>query len=88
MEQALFGLTVVGMKHPDECHGVALQAVEFWSTVCKEEVDLALEAQEAAEYRDIPETESRFFAEIALPENMPVLLQLLTQQEEDAEEDE
>ncbi|CAA7258937.1 unnamed protein product [Cyclocybe aegerita] len=46
MEQALFGLTVVGMKHPDECHGVALQAVEFWSTVCEEEVDLALEAQE------------------------------------------
>ena len=62
MEQALFGvcvptpfslavlltsfsqLTVVGMKHPDE--RVALQAIEFWSTVCEEEVDLALEAQE------------------------------------------
>ncbi|CAA7262120.1 unnamed protein product [Cyclocybe aegerita] len=86
MEQALFGLTVVGMKHPDE--RVALQAVEFWSTVCEEEVDLALEAQEAAEYGDAPETESRFFAKIALPEIVPVLLQLLTQQEEDAEEDE
>ncbi|KAF7360728.1 Importin N-terminal domain-containing protein [Mycena venus] len=35
MEQALFGLTVVGMKHPDE--RVALQAVELWSTVCEEE---------------------------------------------------
>ena len=62
MEQALFGvcittpcflvafclaiwqLTVVGMKHADE--RVALQAIEFWSTVCEEEVDLALEAQE------------------------------------------
>ncbi|KAJ3505061.1 hypothetical protein NLJ89_g7615 [Agrocybe chaxingu] len=86
MEQALFGLTVVGMKHTDE--RVALQAVEFWSTVCEEEVDLALEAQEAAEYGDAPETESRFFAKIALPEIVPVLLQLLTQQEEDAEEDE
>lgn len=32
------------MKHSDE--RVALQAVEFWSTVCEEEVDLALEAQE------------------------------------------
>ena len=32
------------MKHPDE--RVALQAVEFWSTVCEEEVDLAIEAQE------------------------------------------
>ena len=37
-------LTVVGMKHSDE--RVALQAVEFWSTVCEEEVDLAIEAQE------------------------------------------
>ena len=37
-------LTVSGVKHPDEC--VALQAIEFWSTVCKEEVDLTLEAQE------------------------------------------
>lgn len=32
------------MKHPDE--RVAIQAIEFWSTVCEEEVDLALEAQE------------------------------------------
>ncbi|KAF9528868.1 armadillo-type protein [Crepidotus variabilis] len=86
MEQALFGLTVVGMKHSDD--HVALQAVEFWSTVCEEEVELAIEAQEAAEYGDAPETESRFFAKIALPEIVPVLLQLLTKQEEDAEDDE
>ncbi|KAF5314247.1 hypothetical protein D9619_011781 [Psilocybe cf. subviscida] len=86
MEQALFGLTVVGMKHSDE--RVALQAVEFWSTVCEEEVDLALEAQEAQEYGDVPETESKFFAKVALPEIVPVLLQLLTQQEEDADDDE
>ncbi|TFK24855.1 karyopherin Kap95 [Coprinopsis marcescibilis] len=86
MEQALFGLTVVGMKHPDE--RVALQAVEFWSTVCEEEVDLAIEAQEAAEYGEQPEQESRNFAKIALPEIVPVLLSLLTKQEEDADEDE
>ena len=36
------------MKHPDE--RVALQAIEFWSTVCEEEVDLALEAQEVRIY--------------------------------------
>jgi len=91
------------MKHPDE--RVALQAVEFWSTVCEEEVDLAIEAQEvtcnqyspacvtyrgtqAQEYGDVPETESKFFAKIALPEIVPVLLQLLTNQEEDADDDE
>lgn len=86
MEQALFGLTVVGMKHADE--RVALQAVEFWSTVCEEEVDLAIEAQEAQEYGETPETESRYFAKIALPEIVPVLLLLLTKQEEDADDDE
>ncbi|KAE9403750.1 ARM repeat-containing protein [Gymnopus androsaceus JB14] len=86
MEQALFGLTVVGMKHPDE--RVASQAVEFWSTVCEEEVELALEAQEAHEYGELPEHESKGFAKVALPEIVPVLLMLLTKQEEDADEDE
>jgi hypothetical protein len=38
------------MKHPDE--RVALQAVEFWSTVCEEEVDLAIELQEARLFLD------------------------------------
>jgi importin subunit beta-1 len=32
------------MKHSDE--RVALQAVEFWTTVCEEEVELAAEANE------------------------------------------
>ena len=34
------------MKHADE--RVAMQAVEFWSTVCQEEVDLAIEAEEVS----------------------------------------
>lgn len=36
----------------------------------------------------MPENESKFFAKTALPEIVPVLLQLLTRQEEDADEDE
>jgi len=36
MEKALFGLTILGMKNPDE--DVAKLAVEFWSTVCEEEI--------------------------------------------------
>ncbi|KAG6332567.1 hypothetical protein ID866_6517 [Astraeus odoratus] len=86
MEQALFGLTVMGMKHSDE--RVALQAVEFWTTVCEEEIELAHEAREAADYGEPPEVESKFFAKVALPEVVPVLLTLLTHQEEDADEDE
>ena len=36
MEKALFGLTILGMKSSDE--DVAKLAVEFWSTVCEEEI--------------------------------------------------
>ncbi|KAI0920424.1 hypothetical protein AcW1_002169 [Taiwanofungus camphoratus] len=86
MERALFGLTVMGMKHSEEA--IALQAVEFWSTVCEIETELAWEAQEAHDYGEVPENESKFFAKVALPEIVPVLLQLLTHQEEDADEDE
>ncbi|KAG8934298.1 karyopherin beta [Tulasnella sp. 418] len=87
MERALFGLTVIGMKNPNDA--VALQAIEFWSTVCEEEIELAIEAVEAAEtYGEPPERESKFFAKTALPEILPVILDLLLRQEEDADEDE
>jgi importin subunit beta-1 len=43
---------------------------------------------QALEYGEAPETESKFFAKIALPEIIPVLLLLLTRQEEDADDDE
>ena len=36
MEKALFGLTIMGMKNEEE--DVAKLAVEFWSTVCEEEI--------------------------------------------------
>ncbi|PCH43053.1 ARM repeat-containing protein [Wolfiporia cocos MD-104 SS10] len=86
MERALFGLTVVGMQHNDE--SIALQAVEFWSTVCELETELNWEAAEAREYGEVPENECSGFAQTALPEILPVILQLLTRQEEDADEDE
>ena len=38
MEKALFGLTILGMKSNDE--DVAKLAVEFWSTVCEEEITI------------------------------------------------
>ncbi|KAG4304322.1 hypothetical protein PORY_002297 [Pneumocystis oryctolagi] len=86
MEKALFGLTVLGMKHSDE--KVALQAVEFWSTVCEEEIDVSLEIQEALENGVSSERENFQFAKIALPEVLPVLLQLMCKQDDDVDEDE
>ena len=36
------------MKHPDS--NVAMQAVEFWSTVCDEEINLNKEALQVTSY--------------------------------------
>lgn len=85
MEQALFGLTVLGMRDSEQ--KVALQAVEFWSTVCEEEIELAEEAAEAAEYGEEPYRTCYNFARIALSEITPVIMDLLKLQDEDDDED-
>ena len=38
MEKALFGLTIMGMKSEEE--DVAKLAIEFWCTVCEEEISI------------------------------------------------
>lgn len=66
---------------------VALQGIEFWSNVCDEEVDLAIEASEAAEMGRPPEHTSKFYAKGALQYLVPVLMQTLTKQEEFDDDD-
>ena len=53
------------MKHPDD--RVALQAVEFWTTVCEEEVELAHEAQEVWTHNMQLDTQSQ----ANLPSRLP-----------------
>ncbi|PVV02127.1 hypothetical protein BB560_003428 [Smittium megazygosporum] len=86
MEKALFELTIFGMKHEDQ--RIALQAVEFWSTVCDIEIDLFDDAQLYAGTDQMLNEVNFHFAERALPQILPVLLWLLTKQDEDADEDE
>ncbi|KAJ2497903.1 karyopherin Kap95 [Coemansia sp. RSA 1972] len=85
MEKALYGLTVIGMKHEDE--KIALQAIEFWSTVCDEEIELQIE-EETREPGQPAERDNYQFAKTTLPQVLPTLLFLLTKQDEDADEDE
>ncbi|KAI0162193.1 armadillo-type protein [Xylariaceae sp. FL1272] len=84
MEKALFGLTILGMKNDDE--DVAKLAVEFWSTVCEEEISIS----DDNEHVQTTDQQRPFynFARVATGEVVPTLLSLLTKQDEDAADDE
>lgn len=83
--QALFQLTFGEIKGGTDA--VALQAVEFWSTVCDEEIALHEEAEDARDSGESPDLTSHDFVKGAMPYLVPLLLQTLTKQEEDSEED-
>lgn len=84
MEKALFGLTILGMKSEDE--DVAKLAVEFWSTVCEEEISIE---DDNAQVESSDQMRQFYnFARVAANEVVPVLLDLLTKQDEDATDDE
>lgn len=89
MEKALYGLTISGMQSADE--KVACMAVEFWSTVCEEELEIALQRQELGldplQAAQTPDLVSYNFALVASTEVLPTLLTLLTRQNEDPEDD-
>ncbi|GFR15691.1 importin subunit beta-1 [Trichonephila clavata] len=85
MGPALFAITMEAMR--SEIDEVALQGIEFWSNVCDEEVDLDIEATEAAEQGRPPARTSRFYAKGALQYLVPILMQTLTKQEEHDDED-
>ena len=85
MEKALFGLTIQGMKSEEE--DVAKLAVEFWCTVCEEEI--SIEDDNAQAQAEATELRPYFnFARVATQEVIPVLLELLAKQDEDATDDE
>lgn len=85
MEKALFGLTIQGMKSDEE--DVAKLAVEFWCTVCEEEI--SIEDDNAQAQAESTELRPYFnFARVATQEVVPVLLELLAKQDEDAADDE
>lgn len=85
MEKALFGLTIQGMKSEEE--DVAKLAVEFWCTVCEEEISIEDDnAQAQVEGTDMRPYFN--FARVATQEVVPVLLELLAKQDEDATDDE
>ena len=71
-------ITIEAMK--SNIDDVALQGIEFWSTVCDEENELACEALEAAENGHPPLNTSRFYVKGAMDYLVPILLMTLSKQ--------
>ena len=74
---AIFDLTTKATKGDEE--SVALQAIEFWSAVCEEEVAI----QEEIEDGGADPVVYHRFVEQALQHLVPMLLETLTKQDED-----
>lgn len=80
--EALFGLTSNAVKGDEE--SVALQAVEFWSSICDMEIQIQDE-YEGADDRSLDGHHQ--FIKRALPLLVPMLLETLLKQEEDQDQD-
>lgn len=85
MAQALFPITMEAMKSDND--QIALQGIEFWSNVSDEEIDLAIESQEANDAGRAPTRVSKHYARGALQYLVPVLVEKLTRQDENDDED-
>lgn len=86
MEKALYGLTVSGMQSEDE--KVACMAIEFWSTICEEELEISYQRHEMGlDNIQVSDLTTFNFALVAIQDVLPTLLTLLTRQNEDIEDD-
>ncbi|XP_046867091.1 importin subunit beta [Drosophila willistoni] len=74
MAQALFPITLDAMR--SEYDAIAMQGIEFWSNVCDEEIDLAIDSGV-----------SKHYARGALRFLAPLLVEKLTKQDECDDED-
>ncbi|OIS97619.1 PREDICTED: importin subunit beta-1-like [Nicotiana attenuata] len=80
--QTVFELTAKAVREDQE--SVALQAIEFWSSICDEEIEL--QDYEVPYSGDSSVQHSRFI-EKALPTLVPMLLETLLKQDEEQDQD-
>eukprot|EP00771_Trimastix_marina_P000155 gnl/Trimastix_PCT/1163.p1 GENE.gnl/Trimastix_PCT/1163~~gnl/Trimastix_PCT/1163.p1 ORF type:complete len:870 (-),score=316.21 gnl/Trimastix_PCT/1163:3902-6289(-) len=87
--EALFSLTLNAIK--SDAEEVAQMALEFWSTISEEEIDIAFQWEDYERDREGTEMPTRSNAEIikrALQFLIPVVTEALAQRDEHAEPDE
>jgi importin subunit beta-1 len=85
--QTLFQLTFATIRNDEE--KVALNAIEFWSTLAEEEMELNDLANELAEAGQVPPPESVCvgYVKAALEHLVPLLTETLTRQDEEVDLD-
>lgn len=82
--QDIYSITAKAVREDEE--PVALQAIEFWSSICDEEIDILEEyGSDFTGNSDIP---CFYFIKQALPALVPLLLEILLKQEEDQDQEE
>ncbi|MCD7461772.1 Importin subunit beta-1 [Datura stramonium] len=82
--QDIFSITAKAVREDEE--PVALQAIEFWSSICDEEIDILEDyGGDFTADSDVP---CYNFIKQALPALVPMLLETLLKQEEDQDQDE
>ncbi|KAG6485360.1 importin subunit beta-1-like [Zingiber officinale] len=79
--QTLFNLTSNAVRGDQE--PIALQAIEFWSSICDEEIQI----QEESEEEDTGSSPHSNFINQALPVLVPLMLETLLKQEEDQDQE-
>lgn len=82
--QDIFNITAKAVREDEE--PVALQAVEFWSSICDEEIDILEDF--GGDFTGDSEIPCFYFIKQALPALVPLLLETLLKQEEDQDQDE
>ncbi|KAM0979031.1 hypothetical protein EV1_014811 [Malus domestica] len=82
--QDIFSITAKAVKEDEE--PVALQAIEFWSSICDEEIDILEEY--GGDFTGDSSIPCFYFIKQALPALIPLLLETLLKQEEDQDQDE
>lgn len=81
----IFNMTSAAIRQEDE--EVAQQAIEFWCTICDEEIEINDEIEEAQSRGQQPHRESGNFMNKALKDIMPLILVSLTKQSEELDDD-
>jgi len=83
--QNIFNITLEAIRKDED--SVALQAIEYWSTICDVEIDILMEIDECASLKMQPTRQCQNFIKGAMKFLVPVLEEALTKQEEEQEED-